>query len=127
MITDEFQVKLESALQWECWEIKLFEKISTQIPTTEIQPYSPTRVYELNRIDGRSFNSFGGYWPVSGAHMVDGTLYTGFYSYNQWIRKELVPQHDAIRANRKQRDGDSTRKGLMINRKAEICAQILEL
>ena len=57
MITDEFQVKLESALQWEFWEIKLFEKISTQIPTTKSKPFIPTGVSELNSIEVRGGNS----------------------------------------------------------------------
>ena len=56
--------------------------------------------------------------------MSDGTLYTGFYPYKQWISKEVVPHHDAIRDNHKQGGGGSTRKGLMMKRKSELCAQI---
>ena len=59
--------------------------------------------------------------------MADGTLYTRLYPYKQWISKEVVPHHDAIRANRKQGCGGSTRKGSMMKRKAELCAQISEL
>ena len=50
MITEEFQVKLDSALQWKLWEIELFEEIATHIPTSKSQPFSPTGMSELNRI-----------------------------------------------------------------------------
>ena len=59
--------------------------------------------------------------------MADGMLYTGFYPYKQCISKEMVPYHDAIRANRKQVGGGSTRKGLMMKMKSDIFAQISEL
>ena len=91
MITDDFQVNLESALQWECWEIELFEEIATQIPTTKSQPFSPTGVSELSSIEGRGGNRLGGDCPASGVHMEDGTLLTGFYQYKQQMSKEVVP------------------------------------
>ena len=59
--------------------------------------------------------------------MADSMIYTGSYPYKQWISKEVVPHHDAIHANRRQGGGGSTKKGFMMNRKAEIRAQILEL
>ena len=110
MIMDDFQVKLESALQWECWEIEPFEEIAIQIPNTKIQPLIPTGVSEINRIEGRGGSKVGGDCPASGAHMEDGTLYTRLYPYKQWISKEVVPHHDTIHANRKQGGGGSTKK-----------------
>ena len=118
MITDDFQFNLESALKWERWEIELSEEIATNIPTTKSQPFSTTGVSELNKIEGRGSNRFIRDCPESGAHMADGTLYTGFYPYKQWISKEVVPHHDAIHANRKKGGGGSTRKGSMMKRKA---------
>ena len=59
--------------------------------------------------------------------MADGKIYTGFYPYKQLIRKEVVPQHDAIRSNRKQRGGGSTRRGSTMKRTAELHTQISEL
>ena len=82
---------------------------------------------ELNRIEERGGNRFGGDLPASGAHMANGTLYTGFYPYKQWISKKVVPHHDSKRDNHKQGGGGSTRKGSMMKRKAELCAQISEL
>ena len=82
---------------------------------------------EINRIEGRGGNRFGGYYPASGAHMADGMLYTGFYPYQQCISKEVVLHHDAMCENRKQGGGVSTRKGSMTKRTAELRAQISEL
>ena len=65
----------------------IFQEIATQIPTAKSQPFSPTEVYELNRIEGHSGNRFGIYFPASGAHMEEGTLYNGSYPYTQWISK----------------------------------------
>ena len=79
MITDNFQFKLKSALQWERWEIELFKEIATQIPTTKSQLFSPTGLSELNRIEVHGGNRFGGDCPASGAHIADGTLYNVFY------------------------------------------------
>ena len=53
---------------------KILQEIATQIPTTKSQPFSPTGVSELNRIEGRGGNRFGGYCPASRVHMSDGTL-----------------------------------------------------
>ena len=78
MITDGFQVKFESELQWKIWEIELFEEIATKIPTNNNQSFSPTGVSELNRIEGRGGNRFGRDCPASGAHIADGTQYTRF-------------------------------------------------
>ena len=57
----------------------ILQKISTQITTTKSQPLSNTGVSELNRIEARGGNRFGGDCPTSGAYMADGTLYTGSY------------------------------------------------
>ena len=82
---------------------------------------------ELNRIEGRGGNRFGGDCHASGAHMADGMLYTGFYPYKQWTSKEVIPHHVAMRANHKQGGGISTRKVSMMKRTAELRAQISEL
>ena len=84
-------------------------------------------MFEINRIEGRGGNRFGGYCPVPRAHKADGTLYTGFYPYMQCIIKEVVPHHDAIQANLKQGGGGSTRKVWMMKRKEDLRAQISEL
>ena len=59
--------------------------------------------------------------------MADGTIHTIFYPYKQCIIKEVLLHHDPIRANHKQGGGGVTRKGLMMNRRAELCAQISEI
>ena len=99
MITDNLKVNLESALKQERQEIELFEEIATHITTTKSQPLNPTGVSELNRIEESGSNRFSGDFPASRAHTVDGTLYTGFYPYKQWISKEVVPHHGVIHAN----------------------------
>ena len=63
----------------------ILQEIDTQIPTNKCQPFSPTGVSEINRIEERNRNRFGGYFPAYGAHMVDGKLYNGSYPYKQWI------------------------------------------
>ena len=63
----------------------ILQEIDTQIPTNKCQPFSPTGVSEINSIEGRDRNRFGGYLPAYGAHMVDGKLYNGSYPYKQWI------------------------------------------
>ena len=105
----------------------MFEEITTQIPTTKIQPFSPTGVSELKTIERYGGNRFSGDCPASRAHMADGTLYTGFYPYKKWIIKEVVPHHDAIHANRKQGGGSSTKKVSIMKKKANLRAQISEL
>ena len=62
---------------------KIPQEIATQIPTNKSQPFSPTRVSELNRIEGRGGKRFGRDCPASGAHMKDGMLYTGSYPNKQ--------------------------------------------
>ena len=99
----------------------------TQITTTKSQPFSSTGVSELNRIEGRGGNRFGGDFPASGAHMADGTLYTGSYPYKKWISKEVVPHHDTIHTNLKQGGGSSTIKVSIMKKKANLRAQISEL
>ena len=52
----------------------ILHEIASQIPTTKSQPLNPIGVSELNRIEGRGGNRFGGDCPASRAHMADGTL-----------------------------------------------------
>ena len=43
---------------------KILQYIATQIPTTKIQPFSPTGVSELNMIERHGSNRFGIYCPA---------------------------------------------------------------
>ena len=78
---------------------EILQEIAMQIPTTKSQLFSPTGVYEPNRVEGRGGNRSDGDCPASGAHMADGAIYTVSYLYKQWISKEVVRHHDTIRAN----------------------------
>ena len=79
---------------------------------------------DIHRIDERN----KGECPESGAHLPDGTLYTGSYPYHQWNSKEVREHHDEIRAVRKQGGGGGANKGTKMKRKAaELKLQISEL
>ena len=102
----------------------ILQELATQIPVSATQPFSPTSVSDIHRVDERN----KGKCPASGAHMADGTLYTGSYPYQQWNSKEVMEHHEEIRAIRKQGGGGGANKGSKMKRKAaELKSQISEL
>ena len=106
---------------------EILQEIATQIPATSTQPFSPTSVSDIHRIEGGRDGSTND-CPTSGAHHADGTLYTGSYPYKQWHSKEVIPHHVEIRAARDQAGGGRNRKGPEMKRKAaELRSQISEL
>ena len=71
-------------------------------------------------------------WPVEGAHLTDGTIYTRSYPYKQWVSSAVTPHHENIYASREEGWDEQKPNYYMKGRQkkrnvAELRSQILEL
>lgn len=80
---------------------EILQDIATQVPTIANTAFSPRGVAELGT-GGAIYDNDKQECPAEGAHLPDGTLFTGSYPYKQWHHHSVKPYQDEIRAIREQ-------------------------
>ena len=79
---------------------KILEEIATHIPTGKTPPSTTAGRLQLKTRGKNNRNTSA--CPTEGAHLRYGTLYTGSYTYKQWVSSVVTPHHDKIRASREE-------------------------
>ena len=83
--------------------INILQEIANQIPTDKTPLFIMAGVSELKTGGNNKRNTSAK--PAEGEHLSDGTLYTGSYTYKQWVRSAVTPHHNKICASREERQG----------------------
>lgn len=105
---------------------EVLQDIASQVSTTPINPFR--KQSEVNRSED---NQAGEECPESGAHDVNGKLYTGKYPYHKWKHESVRPHWEEIRAVRSQQGigGDNSQRRVQGKKReqSELQTKISEL
>ena len=82
---------------------EILQEISTQITTGKTPPFTTAGVLELNTGGGNNHNTSA--FPVEGINLPNGTIYTGSYSYKQWVISAVIQHDDKICASQEEGRG----------------------